>query len=124
VTTLVLIVEQSSKRKRTRTRKSLHHEALLEVLEGLVLRVRLVAHLVVPNVALLEVPVDQDHLAALREAVLPAVQREVVRLAVQRKAALQKAAHLEALREVVHPEALREVVHRKAPTEVPHADYE
>jgi hypothetical protein len=120
VTTLVLIVEQSSKRKR----KSLHHEALQEVLEGLVLLVRLVAHLVVLNVALLEVPVDQDHLAALREAVLPAVEIEVVRLAVQRKAALQKAAHLEALRGEVHPEVPREVGHLKVLTEVLLADYE
>ena len=122
MTTLVLIVEQSSKRKRKR--KSLHQEPLQEVLEGLVLRVRLVAHLVVLNVALLEVLVDQDHLAALREAVLPAVEIEVVRLAVQRKAALQKAAHLEALRGEVHPEVPREVGHLKVLTEVLLADYE
>jgi hypothetical protein len=120
VTTLVLIVEQSSKRKR----KSLHQEPLQEVLEGLVLRVRLVAHLVALNVALLEVLVDQDHLAALREAVLPAVQREVVHLGVQRKAALQKAAHLEVQRGEVHPEVPREVGHLKVPTEALLADYE
>ena len=119
VITRVLTVEQSSKRKT----KNQHLEVLQEVLEDLVHRVHLVAHLGVLNVA---------HQGALADLALPEDQREVAHLEVEREAAhlvvrivvLQKAAHLVAQREAVRQEGRAKVAHLKVPKEVHLADCE
>jgi hypothetical protein len=132
VITRVLTVEQSSKRKT----KNQHLEVPQEVLEDLVHRVHLVAHLGGLNVA---------HQVALADLTLPEGQREVAHLEVQREAAhlevqreaahlvvrivvLRKAAHLAAhplvQREAVRQEGRAKVAHLKVPKEVHLADCE